>query len=160
VIFDGRKKQVSKQLLTRVIEPRWSQLRQQLFQARKKCKHVGTPADKLAEFDRLIERLDYEWQLVCSREAVSPNPARVGTARDEKAAIRELATHLKANPDLAKIDAAKFCSEQGYELSGRGFQTRVWPRARETSGLAANATAGRKKKIVASKSSHRNDFAQ
>jgi hypothetical protein len=159
VIFDGRKKQVSKQLLTRVIEPRWSQLREQLFQAREKCKHVGTPAEKLAEFDGLIEKLDYEWQLVWPHEAVSPNFARVGTVGDETAAIRVLATHLKANPDLKRTDAARFCSEQGYELSGRGFQARVWPRARERSGLHAKATAGRKKKIVASKSSHGNDFA-
>jgi hypothetical protein len=143
VVFDGRKEHVNKQQWT-VIELRWSHLRPQLDQARIKYGDVGAPADKLAGLDRRIERLDYEWQLV--REAASPQLARVGKAKEETAATKSLATHLKNNPDLRRDDAAVWCGDQGYTLSDRGFQSRVWPKAREAAGLDAKANPGRKRK--------------
>jgi hypothetical protein len=70
----------------------------------------------------------------------------VSIARDETAAIRELAAHLEVNPQLKRADAKTWCDESGFGLTGRGFQNRVWPTARKKAGLEGNARPGRKRK--------------
>jgi len=146
-IFDGRRKSVSKQQWADSIKPRWLELRPQLDQAFSNCRDVGTPTNKLSDLEGRVKRLDYKWKLVCqSRERASPSPVPVATAGGEAAAIKAFASHLKSNPDLRLEDGAAWCRAQGFILSGRGFQTRVWPRARTEAGLDAKARAGRKPK--------------
>lgn len=65
---------------------------------------------------------------------------------DETAAIDLLAKVLRENPDLTKRDAIALCNKAKLELSQRGFQSRVWPRARERAGLAPLAPRGAKRK--------------
>jgi len=70
------------------------------------------------------------------------------TARDETAAIRALASHLRGNLDLKKGEALSWCRIVGFNLTSSGFQNRVWPRAREQASLTARAPAGRKRKSL------------
>jgi hypothetical protein len=66
------------------------------------------------------------------------------TARDENAATAALASHLRINPQLNRAGAQSCLRAQGFKLTGRGFQNRVWPRAREQAGLGAKAPPGKK----------------
>src|SRR5262249_13055970 len=70
------------------------------------------------------------------------------TAGDEAAAIRALTSHLRNNPDQKKDEALSWCGVLGFKLTSRGFQNRVWPRAREQAGLKARAPAGPKRKSL------------
>jgi hypothetical protein len=63
----------------------------------------------------------------------------------ETAATKALATQLKSNPQLTRAEAATWCKASGHNVSDRGFQNRVWPKAREQAGLQAKAPPGRKK---------------
>ena len=67
-----------------------------------------------------------------------------GTAKQESNAIKALAVHLKANPKLTRGDAEAYL--KGYQISARGFQSRVWPEARRRAGLPAKASPGRRTK--------------
>jgi hypothetical protein len=70
----------------------------------------------------------------------------VAKAADETAAIKALASQLRCDPDMKRREAANWCKEAGFTLKPRGFQYRVWPRARAQAGLEANAPPGRKRK--------------
>ena len=70
----------------------------------------------------------------------------VSFADQETKATRALASHLRENPNLKREEAAAWCKKQGFTLSDRGFQYRVWPDAREQAGLLRTAPPGRKNK--------------
>jgi hypothetical protein len=74
------------------------------------------------------------------------HPVLAATARDETAAAKALASHLRINPQLNRAGALSSLRAQGFNLTDRGFQSRVWPRAREQAGLEAKAPPGRSKK--------------
>jgi hypothetical protein len=82
-------------------------------------------------------------------EPQESHPVLATTARDETAAIKALASHLRSNCNLKKSEARLSCRKAGFNLSDRGFQSRVWPRAREQAGLDAKAPPGRKRKSSA-----------
>jgi hypothetical protein len=57
----------------------------------------------------------------------------------------ELAAKLRADPDMKRADAERWCKSQG-TVTARGFQNRIWPKARELAGLSTQGMAGRKRK--------------
>ena len=73
---------------------------------------------------------------------------RTTTAGQENKATHALGLYLKEKPNLTREQAATWCKNQGYTISGRGFQNAVWPNAREKAGLSRRAPAGRKKKSL------------
>jgi len=69
-------------------------------------------------------------------------------ASDEDGAIEALSLYLVQNSDLKRVDAAEWCRREGFQLTGRGFQSRVWPNARIRAGLKGTASPGRKRKSL------------
>jgi hypothetical protein len=99
---------------------------------------------------RMFERWLAKHRLPASPERFQPQktrPAVAGTAAGENAAIRALATYLKENPEVRREDAADWCRAEHFKFSYRGFQSRIWPAAREQAGLEAKAPVGRKRKL-------------
>ena len=68
-----------------------------------------------------------------------------GATEKETAAIKVLVPQLKADPDLRRADAAKWCDENGCRLGKRAFD-RVWREARVAAGLKRIASPGRRRK--------------
>lgn len=64
------------------------------------------------------------------------------TSGAEDRATRHLAGLLRENKDLKKEQARKACER--FNLSGQGFDDRVWPDARELARLPRLSRAGRK----------------
>jgi hypothetical protein len=75
-----------------------------------------------------------------------PVLAATTTARDETAAIKALASQLRIDSKLKRDEARSWCRKEGFNLSWRGFQQRVWPSAREQAELEVRAPPGRKRK--------------
>jgi hypothetical protein len=69
----------------------------------------------------------------------------VTTVDQETKAIHALGLYLKEKPNLTREEAATWCKNQDFTISGRGFQNVVWPNAREKAGLPRKALPGRKK---------------
>jgi hypothetical protein len=73
------------------------------------------------------------------------------TAAQEEATIKALASHLNSLPKerrgaVTRAKAEAWCRTQGFTISQRGFQSRVWPEARNLAGLPRIAEPGRKRK--------------
>jgi hypothetical protein len=114
----------------------------------------GTWRDPLYSHSEWLNRWLVTWLelLTCDVTTVlcaggNEAPQQLATARDESAAIRALASYMKAeiDKDLSRTDAIEWCRTQGFKLSGRGFQQRVWPQARAKADLEPLARPGRKR---------------
>jgi hypothetical protein len=84
-----------------------------------------------------------------STSPLNPNDVDSGPAHrgaGERAAIKALAGHLKSHRDLTRAEATNWLATQKFAVSGRGFQSRVWPEARRQAGLTSIAPPGAKKK--------------
>lgn len=113
--------------------------------------------DSREGFSALAARWQLEWievlradvsEVLCGGggECGRARQASVATAAGETAAIKALAPYLKSNTQLRRAEAAEWCRQKGFTLSDRGFQNRVWPRARADAGLESKAAPGRRRK--------------
>jgi hypothetical protein len=73
------------------------------------------------------------------------------TAGQETKAINALTEYLKSVPKEARTHVTRdkawaWCREQRFSISWRGFQSHVWPEARQGAGLQRHAPPGRKPK--------------
>ena len=91
-----------------------------------------------------IQVSDVAWYLEGGDLSASTKP----TGGEETGAIRGLSLQLRKNKDMKFTDAVVWCASQGYELTGKGFRYRVWPKAREAAELEPRAPRGRKRKSL------------
>ena len=63
-------------------------------------------------------------------------------ANYEREAMLLLTGVLRADPDMTRNAAWDYCRLKFQDLSGRGFERRIWPQAREEAGLERNARPG------------------
>ena len=91
-----------------------------------------------------IQVSDVTWYLEGGDLSASTKP----TGGEETGAIKALASHLSKNKNMKFGDAEAWCASQGYELTGKGFRYRVWPKAREAVDLEPRAPPGRKPKSL------------
>jgi hypothetical protein len=89
-----------------------------------------------------IQISDVAWYLKWGDLSASTQP----TGAEEIGAIRALSSQLRKNEDMKFAEATAWCASEGYELTGKGFRYRVWPKAREAAGLPPRAPRGRKPK--------------
>jgi hypothetical protein len=84
------------------------------------------------------------------RENADKKQAQTSTATDgeEDRAISALAEHLKSNRDPTRKEARAWLHKNGLSTTARGFQSRVWPKARKLAGLGEKAPPGAKKKSL------------
>jgi hypothetical protein len=82
-------------------------------------------------------------EILCGSRDRQISPA---TSRQETAAIKMLASHLKNNPQLTRAEAKALCRTSDCGVGPRGFQNRVWPKARAEARLPPIAPRGRKRK--------------
>ena len=66
----------------------------------------------------------------------------------ETEAINALGLLLQEKRNLTRTEARSWCNQRGFKLSWRGFQNRVWPKAREKAKLDPKSPAGRKSKSL------------
>jgi hypothetical protein len=66
-------------------------------------------------------------------------PREDAVASDEQRAIQALAAHLKEMPNCRRDDAAEWCRQRGFAITGRRFQSHIWPKARALAGLPEKA---------------------
>jgi hypothetical protein len=123
-----------------------------------RVKEVTAPFEQLpADVWPLLEVVDWQNGIAVAPNrttywsihvAPSPESHVVSTSASESAAIKALARHfVETHPDLTRDQARKWCHGQGFKLSQRGFQNRVWPGARKAAGLEATAQPGPKPKL-------------
>jgi hypothetical protein len=89
-----------------------------------------------------IQVSDVTWYLKGGDLSASTQP----TGAEETGAIKALSSQLRINKEMKFADAKAWCASEGYELTGKGFRYRVWPRAREGADLKPRALPGRKPK--------------
>jgi hypothetical protein len=85
-------------------------------------------------------------EYLCGGLSQKPDENDSVSTTEETKAIIALAVPLQKNPNLRREDALSWCEEQGFKLSWRAFQNRIWPNARSKAGLDPKAPSGRKPK--------------
>jgi hypothetical protein len=90
--------------------------------------------------------------VLCSGEDTNKTASSTATEKQkqETQAANALAEHLQSFPEserdrVTRDDAVKWCERQGFSITARGFQYRVWPNARHKAGLPRIAGKGRKR---------------
>jgi hypothetical protein len=96
--------------------------------------------------ERQPEERSYYFRRSDVQEVFRDEPLVAASAKKVSDATRLLARHLRDNPNLKRSDAWLFLKNAGSIISGRGFQSDVWPDAREQAGLPRSAPPGRRKK--------------
>jgi len=90
-------------------------------------------------------------KVLCGGDRTNNEAETTTTVGQESAVIKALASHLKSVPkegrgDVTRAKAEDWCRTHGFNISRRGFQSRVWPAAREQAELPRIAKSGRKRK--------------
>ena len=88
-------------------------------------------------------------EVLCGGENKNVDEKSLRKTTLETEAINALVTRLNSDhDDLTRADAVAWLTGQGFNLSKRAFQNRVWPKAREQAGLDPKAPSSRKRKSL------------